>query len=431
MVWLPHWPKIGEMSSVKLGLSRMKAILSALGNPEKKIPPAIHVAGTNGKGSTTAFLRSISEQMGLSVHVLTSPHLTRFNERILLSGNEITDAYLFSILEEVRSTAELHNLEVSFFEGITAAAFLAFSRTKADLVLLETGLGGRLDATNVLDNPIMTIITPISYDHMNVLGDTLPKIAYEKCGIMRRGVPCVVSMQTDEVDEVISEYANNISAPLIMFERDYGVFKEEEFLRYKSKELDIKVSSPSLSGDHQYINASTAIAALKKIYSDKLTKEIIEEGLKKTVWRGRLEKVTSGRIVSKIPEGSEIWLDCAHNISGAQALGRWLSDQPKMDTYFIFSMTRNRDVDAFLSYIDIDIKKLICTNVRSEPSAYRGVDILPLISSKNLNNRCVAVDSVEEGLDVAIRENESCSKKRIVITGSIFLVSDFLLFNRN
>jgi len=431
MVWLPHWPRIGETSSMKLGLTRMQAILSALGNPEKKIPPTIHIAGTNGKGSTAAFLRSISAQMGLSAHVLTSPHLTRFNERIVLTGNEISDDYLFSILEEVRLTAESQSLEVSFFEGITAAAFVAFSRVRADLVILETGLGGRLDATNVLDNSVMTIITPISYDHMNILGDTLPKIAYEKCGIMRKNVPCVISMQTDEVNEVIFEYAKNLCVPLIMFERDYGVSKEGNLLKYQSKNFNITVTPPSLIGDHQYINAATAITALRKIYGDRLTKNIVQSGLQEAEWRGRLQKVTSGVLRSKIPEKWEVWLDCAHNISGAQALGVWLSSQSKMDTYFIFSMTRNRDVNAFLSFVEGGIKKLVCTNIRSEPSAYSGMDIQSLIKSKKLTNKCIIVESVEEGINAILREGAGSVGKRIIITGSIFLVSDFLLSNKN
>ncbi|MCH9754075.1 MAG: bifunctional folylpolyglutamate synthase/dihydrofolate synthase [Alphaproteobacteria bacterium] len=431
MVWLPHWPRIGEMSSMKLGLSRMESILSALGNPEKNLPPVIHVAGTNGKGSTTAFLKSISEQMGLSVHVLTSPHLTRFNERIVLAGSEISDDYLFSILEEVRIIAESDSLEVSFFEGITAAAFLAFSRVKADLVILETGLGGRLDATNVLEKPSVTIITPISYDHMNVLGDTLPKIAREKCGIIRKNVPCVVSMQTEEVYNTVYDYANNLGAPLIMFENDYGVSKEGDLLSYKSKDFNITVNSPSLPGDHQYINAATAIAALRRMYGNKITQDIVEKGLKNTVWRGRLQKITSGVLRNKIPESWEVWVECAHNISGAQALGVWMETQLQMDTFFIFSMTRNRDVNSFLSFIENYITKLICTDVKSEPSAYKGIDIPSLIQNKKLADKCVTVNSVEDGVNKIIQDNKSDAPKRIIITGSIFLVSDFLLSNKN
>lgn len=431
MVWLPHWPKVGESLSIKLGLERIQALLSALDNPEKKMPPAIHIAGTNGKGSTTAFAKSILEQAGLKVHVFTSPHLERFNERIVLAGEEITDNYLFQVSEECRIVSEKNNIQVSFFEGITAAAFLAFSRVKADVVILETGLGGRLDATNVLESPLVTIITPISYDHTNVLGDTLSKIATEKCGIMRNNIPCVVSMQPVEAKKTIIKYAENLGTPLIMFEYDYGVFLENNMMRYSSKDFDITTNPPSLPGDHQFINAAGAIAAIKSIYGDKITKEIVEKGITKATWKGRLQKITSGRLRNKLNKDWEIWLDCAHNDAGAQVFGSWLTRQPSVPTYLIFSMTRNRDVNSFLSHINSTFEKIVCSDIHSEPLGYRGADIPSLINDKNIQKICEIVTSVESGIDLIARQNDSDSKKRIVIAGSMYLVSDFLIANKN
>lgn len=431
MVWLPHWPKVGESLSIKLGLDRIQSLLSALDNPEKKIPPAIHIAGTNGKGSTAAFTKSILEQAGLKVHVFTSPHLERFNERIVLAGEEINDEYLFEVLEECRIVSEKNNIQVSFFEGITAAAFLAFSRIKADVVILETGLGGRLDATNVLDNPLVTIITPISYDHTNVLGDTLTKIATEKCGIMRKGIPCVVSMQPEEAKETIISYAENHGIPLIMFEYDYGVFLENNMMRYSSKDVDITMHPPSLIGDHQFINAAAAIAAIRSVYGDKINKEIIERGIDKAVWKGRLQKIMHGRLKNKLNENWEIWLDCAHNDAGAQVFGNWLNKQPKMPTYLIFSMTRNRDVNSFLSHMNFIFDKIICSDIHSEPLAYRGADIPNLINDQHLQNICEIVTSVESGIDLILTRNNRNSKKRIIVTGSMYLVADFLIANKN
>jgi len=431
MVWLPHWPKVGESLSIKLGLERIQSLLSALDNPEKKMPPTIHIAGTNGKGSTTAFTKSILEQAGLKVHVYTSPHLERFNERIVLAGEEITDEYLFRILEECRVVSEKNNIQVSFFEGITAAAFLAFSRVKADVVILETGLGGRLDATNVLKNPLVTIITPISYDHTNVLGETLAKIATEKCGIMRKNISCIVSMQPEEAKKAIIEYAENLKTPLTMFEYDYGVFLENNMMRYSSKDFDIIIRPPSLLGDHQFINAAGAIAAIRSVYGDKIDKKIIESGISKSVWKGRLQRIAHGRLKNKLNENWEIWLDCAHNDAGAQAFGNWLNKQPKMPTYLIFSMTRNRNVNSFLSHMNSTFEKIICSDIHSEPLAYKGADILGLIDDKKLREICETVTSVEAGVDLILSQNHNEPKKRIIVTGSMYLVSDFLIANKN
>lgn len=429
MVWLPHWPKIGEMSSMKLGLDNIVALMELLGNPERKIPPVIHITGTNGKGSTTAFMRSILESSGMKVHMLTSPHLERFNERIILAGREIQDDYLYNILEEIRVIAQNNNLQVSFFEGITAAALLAFSRVEADVTLIEVGLGGRLDATNIIEDKLASVITPISYDHTNVLGNTLTKIAIEKCGILRKNTRCIVSMQQEESINAIENISSDLGAPLVQYEYDFGVSRKDGKVKYISHGFEVDMHYISLPGEHQYINAATAIATLRSIYGEKITESVIQEGIANTSWKGRLQRVKDGRVVRDFPE-CEIWLECAHNAAGAKVLNSWLVDQRPMDNYLIFSMTKKRDVNAFLSLIESDFKKVICTDIHSEPMGYKGNDIPPLIQVKKFKNNCVVSSSVEEALDIIERYSPGVSK-RVIVTGSIFLVSDFLIANKN
>ena len=429
MVWLPHWPKIGEMSSMKLGLERMEALMSVLGNPERKIPPVIHITGTNGKGSTTAFMRAILESAGMKVHVFTSPHLERFNERIVVSGKEIQDDCLYRVLEEIRVVSQNNGLSVSFFEGITAAAFMSFSRVYADVTLLEVGLGGRLDATNVIEEKLASVITPISYDHTNVLGKTLTKISAEKCGIMRRGTQCIVSMQKDESANAIESIASDLGVPLVQYEYDFGIVREKGEIKYRSHGFEANMNYMSLPGEHQYINAATAIATLRSVYGDVISKEVVEKGISSANWKGRLQRVRDGKISREYPE-CEIWLECAHNAAGAKVLNSWLIDQKPMDNYLIFSMTRNRDVNMFLSLIETDFKKIICTDIHSEPMGYKGKDIPPLIELKKVRDNCFTSTSVEEALNI-IEKDTPGVHKRVIVTGSIFLVSDFLIANKN
>ncbi len=429
MVWLPHWPKIGEMSSMKLGLDRMIALMEALGNPEKNIPPVIHITGTNGKGSTTALMRSILESAGMKVHVLTSPHLERFNERIVIAGREIQDDVLYNTLEEIRCISSKKNIQVSFFEGITAAAFVVFSRVEADVTLLEVGLGGRLDATNIIEEKLASVITPISYDHTNVLGDTLTKIAIEKCGILRKNSNCIVSMQKDETLNAIERMSCGLSVPLVQYEYDFGITQNDGAVQYKSKDFSVDIEGVSLPGGHQYINTATAIATLRSVYGDKISRAIVQKGISHASWKGRLQRVKDGVIKRRFPK-CDIWLESAHNPAGARVLNSWLDDQDPMDNYLIFSMTRNRDVNAFLSLIECDVKKIICTDIHSEPMAYRGKDIPPLITLEKFMNKCSVSTSVENALAMIEKDSPNLSK-RVVVTGSIFLVSDFLIANKN
>lgn len=426
MVWLPHWPRVGEVV-IKEGLSRISNMLDALGNPERTMPPVIHFAGTNGKGSTIAFVQSILESAGLKVNVYTSPHLLRYNERIRLCGQEIEDGYLESILEECRIISEKRKIDVSFFEGTTAAAFLAFSRKKADIVLLETGLGGRLDATNVISNPLLTVITPISLDHMAILGNDVRKIAYEKACIIKKDVPCVVSMQKPEVYQVIERYAETQNSALFRYEYDYGCKITKDGFVYQSEDMELEVGAPGLSGYHQFINASTAIAAVGRLDGVKIANEHIKHGIENASWRGRLQHIKNGHLIKCIPDKWQLWVDGAHNEGGAFALSSWLKDQDKNYTnVMIVGMTRNRDIKKFVGYFKGVVDCVIGVPVYSEPMSYSGKAIVDAV--KDLSIQAFEKNNIKEGIDFLMKEYQK-NNLRVFITGSLFLVSDFFVAN--
>lgn len=427
MVKMPHWPLPMERASMKLGLENIQNFLGKLGDPHKSIPPVIHVAGTNGKGSTIAFIRAILEASGLKVHVYTSPHLLEFNERIVVAGNKIDDNFLHQLLEECRIAADKHDLQISFFEGATAAAFLAFSRIKADIVLLETGLGGRLDATNIIEKPILTVITPISFDHMDVLGDTLSKIAYEKACIMKHNVPCVIALQELETDVVLEKYANKIGAPVFRFEYDFGIIFKKSIPIYMSDDFELPMLHLSLPGDHQYVNAATAIAAVKLLKGANISNESIFYGLMNAKWPGRLQHLTDGKLKGSLPIGWEIWLDGAHNIAGMQALANWLETKITAPVYAIVGITKKRDIKAILDPLRGLITEIIGVNVLSEPLSYSAKQIAEAAQEMGFLTSCK--DNAEEALKYI--SSKEGAPGTVVVTGSLFLVADTLNFNRN
>ena len=424
MVRMPHWPVPMERQSTKLGLERIAELLKYLGNPQSNTPPIIHVAGTNGKGSTIAFIQAILETAGLKVHVYTSPHLLEYNERIVLAGQKISDSYLYQLLEECRIAADKHDLQVSFFEGTTSAAFLAFSRVKADILLLETGLGGRLDATNIITTPILTIITPISFDHVDMLGDTIAKIAYEKACIMKPNVPCVISLQEQEANDVIEQYANRINAPLVRFEYDFGVIHENNQIVFKYDAYQLPSPNLALEGDHQYINAATAISAVKMLKGIKISDDVIRYGLEHAKWPGRLQRITHGTIYNMLPKTWEIWCDGAHNIAGTASVANWLQTKLDMPVFMITGMTKGRDAKKLLRPFMGLVTELIGVSVKSEPLSHSG----KLISeaAAGLGFTTTSKDDIEDAI-LYLTNHVTLNKIRVIITGSLFLVADALL----
>jgi dihydrofolate synthase/folylpolyglutamate synthase len=435
MVSMPHWP-IPPWGTNKYGLENSRVLLARLGNPHLKLPPVIHIAGTNGKGSTLAFLRSILENAGLRVHVYTSPHLIEFNERIVLASEKIDDGYLFDVHERARVAASAEGISPTFFEGVTAAAFLAFSEVPADILLLETGMGGRLDATNIVPRPLLTIITTISYDHTDHLGNTLEAIAYEKAGIIKLGVPCVISCEVEEVYKVLFAKCEEMRAPITAFGYDFGVellfpsdersedprssgvardprrpAAEENRSYFKTLGIgldDLSLPKPSLRGDHQIMNASTALAAISLIREQfKITDDNIIQGLQKAKWPGRLQKINE-----------RLWADGAHNPNGGQVLALFCQELEEPIS-LIVGFTKNRDPVEFLKYFSHVVTHIFCVQVRSEASSYSASRLAELAAPSGIP--LTACDSLAEALELASRKEGTA-----IVTGSLFLVADLL-----
>ena len=428
MVKMPHWPIPMGSKPIDLDLSRIKILLQALGNPQNSLPAIIHVAGTNGKGSTTAFLKAIFQAAGYKVHTYNSPHLVKFNERIGILGTDIEDKFLYEVTEECRIMAEKINLQPTFFEGTTAAAFLAFSKVKADVVILEVGMGGRLDATNVIDNPAMSIITSISLDHVEFLGDSLAKIAYEKGGVIKPNCPCVISQQYPEAMEMLLQTAKQNNSISYADEYDWTVFADNERnLVYESAAKTLKLPAPSLQGDHQYLNAGNAITAALNLKQFEISDQHIATGITNAHWPARLQKLKEGAIVNKLPKTWQIWVDGAHNEAGAHVLNLWLQDQPSIATYMIFGMTKGRNCQEFLAPFVDKIKHLAGVLIEAEPSSY-GAEFIKM-EAKKAGISASACDSIDEALNEIVKIEKGPA--RIIVCGSLYLAGDFLQQNQS
>jgi dihydrofolate synthase/folylpolyglutamate synthase len=421
---MPHWPTLPWQQNPKYDLENILQLLKILGSPHKSTPPVIHIAGTNGKGSTVAMLKSIFEAANYKVHAYTSPHLIEFNERIILAGEQISDHYLFEICERTRIASETLNMTPRFFEAVTAASFLAFSEVKADILLLETGLGGRLDATNVITQPLLTIITPISYDHTEYLGNSLQVIAAEKAGIIKTNVPCVISCQTKEVYEVLLNKCDNTGSPAFCYEYDFIIFKNNNNFQYSTANIKQNFPAPSLLGDHQLINAAAVIAAISLINSQfHITKQQIDTGLQNAISPARIQKIDQMKYAHLINNRVQIWLDGAHNSNGAQALAHWIRYNLTEPTYLILGMTKNRNIKDFCSHFYGIIIKGYTVKVLSEPSSYSANTLAEQAS-------CTGTEfSSAEGLIEAINQIDKQTQNttiNIVVCGSLFLAADFL-----
>ncbi len=425
MVNIPHWPTVPIWKIPgKFDLTNSFRLLGALGNPQNLLPPTIHVAGTNGKGSTVAMLKSIFIQAGYSVHTYTSPHLLQFNERINLAGKPISDDQLNFFLERTKLAAEKENIQPTFFEGTTAAAFLAFAETKADILLLETGLGGRLDCTNVISSPLATIITPISFDHTEFLGKDIKQIASEKAGIIKTNVPCIIGPQTPEVYEVLLSTCEERAAPSFCYEYDYCSEKTDTGFNYLSRKYNLDLPYPSLLGDHQIRSAATVIAATMLVNKEfQITAPQIAKGLTSTNWPGRIERVLNEK-TQKLTSRKDIqiYLDGAHNDSGALSLSHWASENLQGPIYLILGMTRKRNAATFCVHFKDIVQNGIAVNVESEPSSYSASILADKASKSGIKFTCA--DSIQDAIEIII--NKSNTPSTIIITGSLFLISDFL-----
>ncbi len=406
-----------SLPGIDLSLERMRALMTALGNPEKNLPPVIHLAGTNGKGSTLAFLRAIYEAAGYRVHAYTSPHLVRFNERIVIGGSEISDEYLAQLLEQVQTYAA--EIPVTFFEATTAAAFLAFAEHQADVVLLETGMGGRLDATNLVERPIATIITPIGYDHMEFLGDTLGQIAGEKAGIMKRGVPCFVGAQQPEAREVLKRTARRVDCPLYLHGREWSVdVTQEGFTLHVGKEA-LNLPAPSLPGVHQYHNAALAATVAQALPLPKVSAEHIAKGIATAHWPARLQRLTHGALVEAWGPRGEVYLDGGHNAHAAAQLAAWMASRGEPITLILGMMAR-KDASAFLSPLVPHITRVITVPVSG------GECYAPGALAVRAREAGVAVAEAAAELTSAAEMLAPAPNGTLLIAGSLFLAGDVL-----
>ncbi len=327
---------------IDLTLGRVERLLGLMGNPERHLPPVIHIAGTNGKGSTQAMIRAGLEAAGGLVHAYTSPHLARFHERIRLAGDLISEAALTAVLDEcvVANGPE----EITFFEVTTVAAFLAFSRVPADYVLLEVGLGGRLDATNVVAAPRLSIITPVSLDHQQYLGDTVAAIAGEKAGIIKRGVPVIVGPQEPDGLAVIEARAARLGAPVLAFGQHWQVWEERGRMVFQDETGLLDLPLPNLPGPHQVHNAGAAVMALRVLGQDAAG---CEAAVTRAEWPARMQRLRVGPLVSMLPQG-EVWLDGGHNPAGGQAVAATLARMPARETHLICGMLNTKDVAGYM-----------------------------------------------------------------------------------
>ena len=403
---------------IDLTLGRTWRLLEALGNPQNDLPPVIHIAGTNGKGSTQAMIRAGLEGAGQRVHAYTSPHLARFHERIRVAGELISEDALTAILDECY---EANNGEtITYFEITTCAAILAFARSPADFTLLEVGLGGRVDATNVFEKPAMTIITPVSFDHPQFLGNTVAEIAGEKAGILKRGVPAIITRQPDDAMEVIEARAEKLGAPMLVQGQHWDAWEERGRLIYQDETGLLDLPPPALMGAHQFQNAGTAITALRHFGFGEDACEAVPTNV---TWAARMQKLSHGPLIDLGPQ-AEFWLDGGHNAACAATLAETLTRLPKRPTHLICGMLNTKDISGYLEPLVPYTASLTAVSIPDE------VNTLPApVTAKAARDAGMdagEADSVRSAVEDIIRKQADA---RILICGSLYLAGAILREN--
>lgn len=403
---------------IDLTLDRMWRILDALDHPERRLPPVIHIAGTNGKGSTLAMIRAGLEGAGHDVHAYTSPHLVRFHERIRLAGDLIEEPRLSEILD--RCLAANGPEPITYFEITTAAAFLAFAQKPADFALLEVGLGGRLDATNVVEKPRLTIITPVDMDHQQFLGDTMAEIAGEKAGIIKRGVPVVVGRQDEAALEVIETRAARLGAPVLAHGQHWHVWEEHGRLVFQDETGLLDLPLPSLPGRHQIENAGIALAALRVLGQPE---EACEAAMRDIDWPARMQRLRHGPLVDAAP-GAEFWLDGGHNPHAARAIAALIRGLPDRPTHLVCGMLNTKDVAGYMAPFAGIADRLWAISIPGQTST------LPA-SETAAKARSAGIEAVEapDVADAVRKITRDTPDARIVICGSLYLAGEILAEN--
>jgi len=405
---------------IDLGLERTVRLSQKCGAPHEQLPPVIHIAGTNGKGSVTAFLRALYEAAGLKAHIYNSPHLCRFNERIRLAGQLIEDEALIALLEEVEQVNK--GEAITFFEITTIAAFLAFSRHKADVLILETGLGGLYDSTNIIEQTALSVITPIARDHEHFLGSNLGDIARQKAGIMRADAPTIWAHQTDEVLSALHSEAESRGCCVYYEGVDFTAQKGADGqLDFNWQGNQITLPKPALNGYHQYQNAGLALAAFKMAHPDAFSQRMLE-GIGKAVWPGRFQLLNEGRLAEHA-KGQLIFVDGAHNAHGADALVKSMAAITSTKWQVIFGALNTRPAEDFLAQIAPVTKNIYTLTIPDQPAALSADDLARTATQAGLEAR--PCQSVIKALDQAIRHKNS----PIIICGSLYLAGHVLSEN--
>ena len=407
---------------IDLSLGRIEGLLSALDHPERKLAPVVHIAGTNGKGSTLAFLRAMLEAAGKRVQVYTSPHLVRFHERIRLTGGPIPEPELAALLEACE--AANGPAPITFFEITTAAAFLAFAREPADLLLLETGLGGRLDATNVIAQPRLTAISPISVDHVQFLGGTIEEIAFEKAGILKPGVPAAIGPQTPEAMAVIERRAAELGAPLHRHGQEWIVGSEDGGFFFETAGARQRYPAPVLPGKHQIENAGLALGCAALLDGFGLDPAACANGLAHADWPGRLQRLTQGPLIENLPAGWELWLDGGHNAAAGAALARDLAGWPARPLHLVYGMLDTKGAQGFLRPLAPLAETLHAVAIPGQPAS--------------LSAEAAAREAREAGFEATASESTAAALRgivkdrapgRVLICGSLYLAGQVLAEN--
>lgn len=409
---------------IDLTLDRTRELLDKLNNPQFNLPETIHIAGTNGKGSTLAFLRGMLEMNGYKTHVYTSPHLINFNERIRLNSEIISNEYLSELLKE----CEFYNKKkpITFFEITTVAAILAFSRVKSDYLLLETGLGGKYDATNVINKKVCTILTPISMDHMNFLGNSIESITKEKIGILKKNVPAVIAKQTKKVTTIIKNFTDKNLIKSYFYNSDWRIGKINKVkgyfnLRFENKSFNLPL--PSLNGDHQIMNSGLAFTALNVLQNLQIRHNKISQAIKNVKWPARMQRIDSGPFNKLVSNKMEIWLDGGHNVDASKILSSILNGWETSNKFLIFGMVQGKDFKKFLKNISNSFKCIIVIPIVKHQY------ISPEIVKKNLDASRSNVFIKKDVREALTFLNLKYKEGKILICGSLYLAGNCLKEN--
>lgn len=417
--------------AIDLSLDRVERLLAQLGHPEQRLPPVIHVAGTNGKGSTIAFMRAILEAAGLVVHVYTSPHLVRFHERIRLGrpggGQFVGEAELVETFRHCEAVNA--GQPITFFEMTTAAAMVLFAAHPADVLLLEVGLGGRFDTTNVIAEPAAAVVTPVSLDHADFLGDRVTLIAREKAGIFKRGAPAVIAPQDPEPAAVLEAEADRVGARLFIGGQDFSVHEESGRLVYQDERGLLDLPTPRLSGRHQHVNAGTAIAALRAAGFSNLPVSAFEAGMQNVEWFGRLQRLTRGRLISLLPEGADLWLDGGHNPDGGRVLAEAMAEIEERNPaplVLVIGTLGTKDSEGFLKPFRGLAKEVLAVPIHGQVAARPPEQVAEIARKAGLRaSHFAGFEAALASLHDTVWERPP----RVLIAGSLYLAGDVLAAN--